>query len=681
MVRGTLKIEGATIRLDDRIADVLVFLTLFLYTAIMLWPALGGDRPLTGDHPVHFSRIHHLNATLFETGSLHGWSHRWLVGVPTNYHYPFFWDLVVVGFHRGTFALLSLDESYALVFFWGRLFSSGALYVLGTRIFGRPAAALAALMMLLDLGGRPAGGWVSTVQLGVWPSEFSMAFALLALFYLSENLKWRSSRTAALFGMAGGAALLGHPSQAFFLPVAVMLLAGCHGFLSEQQRRDWAHVLRATLPGLVVALLLFMVWFVPFWSVRQYAAVEGRLWASFGEILQLFFQGEFPPRGGRLVGVFGLTGVALTLRSTHPLQKFVGLTVVLWTLAACSTVTGWVLNSPFSSVARHVEFSRFLLFVRPFWFLAGAQAFMWGVGLVLSSKRVGRPVRVFLVPILIAFFVSLGIFQSIRMELRHAKWPGIDWTSRRPHADSLNGLVTWLNEKDARESGFFRVGLLVPNAERNHTYTDLSTRVSMPIYKVGTTPGILFGELGTDEWMPLLQGISLRYLVVVGDAFNNQKQKSSRDEWLWGKTASRWIVAARLGPFVIWEHKDWDPRPFAAGEHTVALELVSFSDSQVVIESRAPPGANEKLVLRWSFFPRWAGTLNGEPISLEPRPHPHNPLLSVFQTDLGSGIYRFTFRRQWPERLGLALGALGILVFLVLFFRPSSRARKSDAAT
>ncbi|QED33929.1 hypothetical protein FRD00_18765 [Persicimonas caeni] len=636
------------------------FLSLGVIVAVaaaILPEAALGDRPVDHDHPVHFFKAWQLQQDFLADGRLWGWSHKWFAGYPAQYLYPIGADLWVNAVQWASLGLLELGQAYGVAFFLLWVLMGYSVYAFARVGFGRWVGVLGGVLFMADTASYRFGGWVYTAEWGVWPQALSTAFALLAMARVPSLLRESRWRDTGIFALFLGASLLTHPVQILHFAIAgpLILLA----YRMTDNRRPWPQASLRLIAGYVLGILIGGLWVFPFMSVRKFAASYGEVWTTtFTMGKDLFELDVFPGTMPLVIGL-GLVGSVglLFVRKFH--HFLTALLVFVFLLGGSVTVLSEFHLLELAKAFEHIQFQRFSLMLKPYWFVAAAYA---AVAAVIAARRMSFGatdetdetdkladtglVRVFaatalpvllIVPFAIPYFHQFGKTQLSR---------SLTEASQRPHQQARDELVAWFEREYPDAEPFFRIMLRVHY--HDHSYTDLGTRLAFPLYKTGFTPVSNYAYKMEATAPELLDALNIRYVI------------TSRS-----MPKSQYELVESFGELRLYEYKRWKEQPFEIidGEGEVSVER--FANEEIVL--KAAEGSKGTLRLNVSYFPRWSVTRDGEPVDIEPMALDGFEEKTAFMTvPLEPGTYRFEFERSWLEWVSLLLFLVALFASIVL---------------
>lgn len=557
-----------------------------LVTAVglfLVWPAPLGHMPRSADHPVHLTRAW-MFAEALSHGRLHDWSPIWFFGTPVGDLYPVLGDLVVVAVRVLGGPFLSWPSAYALAFCVVFVAPGWALLRAGSVMgFGRWPGLVAALLVLFDVGAYREGGWIYTVEYGVWPQSLATAlgwWAIAELAHACRSTAAERPRRIARASLAMGASLLAHPMSMFTFAIAGPLVVFAMGRPLRTHGRD------SLATGLAVALLaigLGLAWVGPMLQHRAWMASYGWLWLPLDKMVAGVARGAWSQSMPALVGWAVTAGVLAAVALRSPVARVYGVVaLVLWALAARDVA--WELRlDRLSEGFTHVQYQRLITAAKPGLFLlAGLPA---GLLAHAAATRTGR-VRVGLYGL--ASLVALGtIGASVRTWVRD---PLVHLQVERDSndvvkADDFAQLAAWLADTWSERDGFWRVTV---QASRNqHWFMDLPVVADgVPLFKQGFTPGDNFVHKPEQGHPTVLDRAAVRFVI-------STRERRGQD------------LVARFGDLRVYER--------ATAGSTVAwlhgpgtLEIVTGEDHRSPVRVRVQ-GATEATRLTFGIagYPRW----------------------------------------------------------------------------
>lgn len=603
----------------DRAWPVLVVLA---FAAWLVWPVPLGRMPMSADHTVHLARIAMTGARLVEQGSLSGWEPTWFFGFPLGDLYPPLGDLLVLAIRGVSLGLLDWPQAYALGFF--AVFAlQGLVLVRVGRLLGVGPwpGVIAALLLLGDPGFTREGGWMYTVQFGVWPQALATSLLWLGFGELAQALGLaRSSsligaergppepiRASLRAGLAFAAALLAHPIAAPSLIVGVGLFVG---IVVPRVEPPWRTSLARLALALALAGALAAWWWIPMLEHKAWMASYGWLFASLDTMLTwLREQGRWAQRMPGAVGWLTLLGMLFALRPSPraTMLRFVAaFALVQWLLASSDAY--WLprldrLSEGFS----HLQWQRFLIAAKPGLYLCAGAALVlpvaWARALWRSSSsRVLAGAGAGLLGALTIWLAASTIDEQRAAMAEHGV--GVVQIDRVPGPEaaafeaSYREFVAWADARWQARDHDYRIA--VREGRNVHWFMDAPVWQATPIYKVGFTPGDNFVHKPEQARPELLDALGVRWILT-----NTRSTTPQRGE------------VARFGTLAVREHRG-HPRPLAWMQGPGELELVhaDLRGGSVRVRVRVPADAAEgsRVVFGIAGYPRWHATLDGAAI-------------------------------------------------------------------
>lgn len=652
-VLGPIRVHPRTLLLDGFYLALLVGVA-----CVMMGEILGGERPVSHDHTVHYFKAWQMHEYFLPQGRLQGWSHRWFAGDPVNYLYPIGADLWVNLVHALSVGAPTFSQSYARAFALFHVFTGYAGYRFGRMVAGPHVGFVTGLLMLTDLSEFRLGGWAYTINYGVWPQALSLDFALLAFCALPGIVGTRRLAPLGIFALHMGLAILSHPMELVFLVavLAIVVLAVC--FARDAEGAPGVFRLLATC---ALSLVVAAVWLVPFWSVRNESSVMGIWWDTTYEMGKgLLDLHAFPGTLGWVLAC-GVLSLVVVLRSRRFALLFTAFGALLVPLVFGSTFIDELHLASLSGAIGKVQFIRMATMVKPFWF-ALAAFFLVGVftqaralvaahgGPVADTDRspLGRAALA-----LVIGWLTLPILAPAAQAFwsRHVA-KALVTESDRPLKADRREMVAWVKEHLPKD-GFYRLGIMTGHF---HDLFDLGVEINKPIFKRGFTPATNFIYRMRDEERAIFEAVNLRYAL--------SKRALPREDW---------ALLQRFGGYGVYEFKHFDPQPFKVIEGAGNVKVERFRDEEIAL--RVGPGAHGVLRLNVSFFSRWHAYRDGQPVPIGMSYLPESPLDTGFMTvPLVPGRYRFVFERTLSDRAALPITLAGLLVACGLVLADRRRA-------
>lgn len=634
--------------------ELLCIAVITLVALVMMRDLLGGERPVSHDHTVHYLKAWLLHREFLPRGQLYGWSHSWFAGYPVSYLYPPGADLWVNAVYALGFGALTFGQGYALAFVLFHLFTGWSMYRFGRVIGGRAVGLIAGLLSLTDLAYFRMGGWNYTVEWGVWPQTLSLAFSLMALCSMPAVVESRRLAPLGAFGLWMGLAIISHPMQLVFL--GLLIVAAVLASIFAQGVHSASALFRIALSsalGLVVASL----WLIPFLSSRAETSSMGVWWDTTYQIGKSLLDLEvFPGTLPYVIG-FGILGAIVMLRTRRFGLLFVALSALLIPAVTNSTFVDELHLTELSPALSKIQFVRLSIMVKPFWFVLAAYVavllFRAGERLMTQQPR-EMPVRSGLQQAMFVAVIGMlclpFIVPAAQAFVAHHVRKSLTTESERQYAYDRIRLEEWLLNEMPRD-GFFRVGVFTGH---NHELMDLGAVIDRPIFKRGFTPASNFIFQMTERDATTLEAVNLRF------AISKQRLPSELFERV-----------VNFGIYDVYRFKRWDPKPFQILQGQGDVHVERFDNEEIVL--RAAPGAEGKLRLNVSYFSRWHAYHDGKPITMTMTFTREQPKTTGFMTvPLRPGVYRFAFERTFGDRIAIPLGLAGVVACLVLLLSERS---------
>jgi hypothetical protein len=627
--------------------DVAYVALLAAIASVMMAEILGGERPVSHDHTVHYFKAWQMHEHFLPQGRLQGWSHRWFAGDPVNYLYPIGADLCVNLVHALSFGAMTFSQAYARAFWLFHVFTGYAGYRFGRTVGGPHVGFVTGLLMLTDLSEFRLGGWAYTINYGVWPQALSLDFALLALCRLPAIVEGRRLAPIGAFAVLMGLSILSHPMALVFLVVIVALVVLAVSFADGV--RGASGVFRL-LAGYALAVVVAACWLLPFWSVRGESSVMGIWWDATYEMGKgLVALDAFPGTLGWVLAC-GVLALVVVLRTRRFVLLFTAFGALSIPVLFGSTLIDELHLASLSTAITKVQFIRMATMVKPFWFalaaflivavFARARALLGERTDASSSEREPSPVRRAALALVVAW-VSLPILVPAAQAFwtRHVA-KALVTESDRPLARDRKATLAWAHEHLPKQ-GFWRLGIMTGHF---HDLFDVGTEINEPIFKRGFTPATNFVYRMKDENRAIFEAVNLRYAI--------SKRWLPREDW---------GLLQRFDGYGLYEFKHYNPQPFRIIEGAGDVKVERFRDEEIVL--RAAPGAHGVLRLNVSYFSRWRATRDGVPVPIGVSYLPEAPDDTGFMTvPLAPGRYRFVFERTPGDRAALPITLVGLLL-------------------
>lgn len=610
----------ATANLRVRLDRAWPSLVVLAFAAWLIWPVPLGHMPMSADHTVHLARIAMTGARLVEHGSLSGWEPTWFFGFPLGDLYPQLGDLLVIAIRGLSLGLLDWPQAYALGFF-GVFALQGLVLIRVGRLFGVGAwpGVVAALLLLGDPGFTREGGWMYTVQFGVWPQALATSLLWLGFGELAQALGLRltSSLAGAERGppepiraclraaLAFACALLAHPIAAPSMVVGFGLFTLI--VVPRAEPRWRTSLARIGLVG-ALALLLAAWWWVPMLEHKAWMASYGWLFAPLDTMLGwLREHGRWAQRMPGAVGYLALLGMLLALRPSPRalMLRFVAaLALVQWLLASSDAY--WLprldrLSDGFS----HLQWQRFLIAAKPGLYLCAGAALVLPLAWAWALHRSSLHRALAGVGALALVSASVVMGERVVVEQREAMAHyevGSVQLDRMPGPDaaafeaSYREFLAWANQQWQTREHEHRIA--VRESRNLHWFMDAPVWQPTPIYKLGFTPGDNFVHKPEHARPELLDALGVRWVLS-----NTRSTRAQPGE------------VARFGTLAVREHRG-HPRELAWIEGAGEVELLESDLRGGVVRVRVRGSvAGSRLVFGIAGYPRWHATIAGEPVA------------------------------------------------------------------
>lgn len=562
----------------------------------LLWPVPLGQAPLSKDHTVHLTRAW-MWAQVLADGAPRGYSEVWFFGTPAGELYPILGDALVIAVRVLGLGLVSWHAAYAIAFTLVFV-SQGWVMLRLARVcgLGVVGGVIAGTAVLVDAGAYREGGWVYTVEYGVWPQALanSMTYLALAEIIAALDAAEAQARTRAVVraALAVAGAMLAHQISLPVLVLCCTLVLVVFGLRRRARFGEVAFVIAAAV-GLGFALAAW--WVLPMLSMRGWMVSYGWLWQPlqwmFDQALRGHLTQGMPAATGALVG-FGL--VAVAVRGSDGARAIVACGVVLWVWTSQDTL--WRLRLDlFDRGFGQMQWQRFLIAAKPALFLAAAGGVTLCVRATITWWRLGSRLRPAAALPATLVVVGLGWAVPGQLDVMARTSTGQPQIAVDPEDQGLAADYDAMAEHlralwaaDGEQNWRMTVA-----AQRNqHWFMDLPVRTGIPLYKQGFTPGDNFVHKPEAETPALLDRLGVRYVLT-------RKRASVRGA----------AVVATFGQLRLWERKSWVPVPAARveGEGTVWVVADDPSGAGITVEvAGAAPG--DRLIFDAAGYPRWSLT-------------------------------------------------------------------------
>ncbi len=647
---------------------VLIGLTLVLYH-----PLLQGFMPLSGDHTVHQYKAYITAEHMIPSGRLMGWSMFSGAGYPAGQLYPILGELWVSLIRYATFKSLSWEATYAIAFLGVLLFLHLAPYYIGRKLYGPVAGLLFGLFVMTDMGGFREGGFIFTIYYGVWPLAVGVTFSLLALerlINLKDGLKGMVSYSLMVMF-----ALLSHPISLIFLFIAVPVYAFYMHF-----RHNKPGLWFKGFAGAALGAGLAAFWFLPYLMLASdFSASVSNLWKPLPEAARAFVSGGFYEGAWPWALVTGTLGLIAWVADRRPAGVFLAALAAILVTAASLTVYGGTGVENWLGPIRHMQFQRFVIFIKMLLFLAGGalvQRLFIGIGpgkdgeesppLLRMPKS--RPVRETdetlsgLLKLRLRQAVPCLVLAPLTIPLLMALWserfaPVSDIQTRKTRAGSTEDLERLLKEIEVREKArgtddsnssgkrpFFRVAYWTDF--NDHSLAAGPVMSGLPQVKCSFIPSETFKYLANPSPSQVprtakdFEVLNVKYIIAV-----KRLPYTMIDS----------PPLARSGPLTLYEF------PGYRGEHATLLgpgtvETVRFSDEEIRLRvSGVEPGT--PLVLHTAHFANWRAMQGGKRLKISPYDELAPNVPGLMKVQVSDGEVVFSYSR----------GMLGVFSKLITF--------------
>ncbi len=555
---------------------------------VLLWPVPLGHMPLSADHTVHVTRIW-MYADALSHGELRAWSPVWFFGAPVGDLYPVLGDLLVIAVRVLSFGALEWAQAYAIGFTVVFVSQGWAMLRLAKAAGGGPATGLVgAALVLCDVGAYREGGWIYTVEYGVWPQALATTFTWLALaeLVLALDAKDASARARAVVrgAVCIAAAMLAHPVTLPVVAIAAVVALAVYGAGGRRALADVV-VIGIVMVGLGLGLCAW--WVLPMTGERGWMVSYGWLWLPLERMIKAALAGHLAqnvPVAITCVVAFGTLVVAAV--GSRGARLFVAAGVVLWVWTSADTL--WTLRLDLVAPgSTQVQWQRFLVAAKPGLFFAAAYGV---VALALAARKLFvAHRRAVAIPLGLAAAALAGWVTRDQVQAMRAGDVGTPQVERDPADTELDADYAALRDHlRALWAAGDRDWRMTVTAPRNsHWFMDLPVTTGVPLYKQGFTPGDNFvhkPEAGTPELLDLL---GVRYVVT-------RKRGGPRGATLVGT----------FGSLKLWERNSWTSVPPAIVRGSASVEVLEqSSDGARVRVSGSQP--SDVLVFTVAGYPRW----------------------------------------------------------------------------
>lgn len=604
---------------DSRLERAWPVLVVLAFAAWLVWPVPLGRMPMSADHTVHLARIAMTGARLIEHGALSGWEPTWFFGFPLGDLYPPLGDLLVIAIRGLSLGLLDWPQAYALGFYLVFALQGLVLVRLG-RLLGLGAwpGVIAALLLLGDPGFTREGGWMYTVQFGVWPQALATSLIWLGFGELALAIGVRGSRSiggedrevaepvraSLLAALSFAAGLLAHPIALPSLAIGGVLFVV---ILIPRVELAWRLALARCVLVAALAFVLAGWWWIPMLEHKAWMASYGWLFAPLDTMLDwLREDGRWAQRMPSAVGWLAVAGMLVALLPRRHFLRFVAaFALIQWLLASSDAF--WDLRlDRLSEGFAHLQWQRFLIAAKPGIYLcAGAAVVLpiaWARAIWTRSERHRVLAGVGAGALGIASTAAAIWMIDEQREAMREHEVGAIQIDRMPNATDpaafeadYQAFLQWADEQWQARDHDYRIA--VRESRNLHWFMDAPVWQPTPIYKLGFTPGDNFvhkPEAGRPE---LLDALGVRWILT-----RSRSTKPQPGE------------VARFGTLTVREHRG-RPRALAwiEGPGSVEIGDVDLREGSVHATVRET-GEGSRIVFAIAGYPRWQATLDGKPI-------------------------------------------------------------------
>jgi hypothetical protein len=683
----------------------------------VLAPLLGGQMPLSHDHPVHLYKAWHFWEEMLLEGRMRGWSSFWFFGYPAEELYPIGPDIWVALARIVTLGIFSWEATYGLAFVGVFAFAAYAVYAFGKRYLGPLAGVIAGLLWILDRGDYREGGWSYTVDWAVWVQILAMAFALLSLCRLQDLFERGKPKDYAICGGLFAAALLSHPMNVIVFGIGLPLLLLTRWLTSGRPvGREIA--LTAAVLGLGVAISGF--WFLPMLARSGWTTSIGDLWRSLGQTTQGLMDGSVFANVWPLPVMLGLVGAGIGLAMRRWCPIFLLLLAAVMLFASSSTAFNELSLMSISKAFSKIQYQRLVIPAKAcLYLLAGFainQLVVWvsdwrrrrdeqptdraaekvkvtpesgsasesgsesesgsGSGSepgpesepepesgskVLETEHQTRPAPSLLYRALLAGLVCLALAPFVRPAAEHLQ---------KSHFRTIGGLVLsksihywqdyqkflrWSAQKRSTGKDFYRISYELDR--HNHLMMGAPAYNRTPYYKVGYTPAKLFKHVTETTEDPVYRALSVRYVVALNPLSRPNLQ-----------------LEQRFGAIWVYRYTDYRPQRYTlSGPGRV--EVKEFSEERIALKLSGTDSSS-RLKVHVANYPRWRAQINGETVPIREAPVYASTYPMLMEVKVQDGDLVFDYVTRGVDLLGAlaSLAGLATVVLLVLAGRRESLA-------
>lgn len=483
----------------------------------LIWPVSAGVMPRSADHPVHLTRIH-LWAEILAQGHLRGWSPVWAFGVPVGELYPVLGDALVIALRWSSLGRMSWPAAYAWGFTAVFLLHGVVGFIVARRMgAGDGPATIVALLLLLDVGAYREGGWIYTVDYGVWPQTLATSLSwwalaeFTALVSMAADEPW-GRRWAAVAGLVA-LALLAHPMALMTLMIgggAIVIV------LAVDAGSAWRRPVGMAIGILSIGGLAAAWWWGPMLEHRAWMASYGWLGPTASAMWSGVLQGRWFQSQPVFVGWMLATGLVLIAGRGTAFARSLALAGLLMWLAACRDGV-WALRlDQLSEGFTHLQYQRFWIAAKPGLMACIAVPIgMIGQGLQRWLERQGATrfagygrwcVILGVGGGLLGVQVQTWRLDPDRRPVQVHRFDGLD--------DDVQAWIDWTRRTWERRDAWYRTS--VRDHRDLHWFMDAPVFTGVPLFKTGFTPGDNFVHKPESASPAVLDRARVRYVMTRG---------------------------------------------------------------------------------------------------------------------------------------------------------------------
>ncbi len=565
-----------------RLRAALAVGTVVVAAAAVFWPFRDQMVFGLGDWAIHRLLVQRLVESLDRGDGIPTWLHEFSTGEPPYELYP-------VLLHLGSAELIRLfdlrDELPSVVG-WSGIVLHVLVSVGATRLAARvapwPLAALAGLVVLLDVGDLFAGGAVATLRYALLDQTLALACGLFGAVAVLDQLQrpgWpRLVRIWTWFALAA----LAHPTGVL---LAAAIAAGL--LVTAATARDVRadRLLYAVLLVGIGVMLTAWVWAPYAERILTWGASYPNPGVDPASALdELVREARLPRSSFPALAGAAFVGLAAAIASRRAAPTLIAATAALLLLGYTDLpfMVGGLAPSPVT--ARFASF-RMVALAKPLLFVGIAYVvYAVAAGLRGRLAALRGPPRGVAAPALAGVVVLLAL-RAVTPFVTDVVWPVRDLLDDEvPDDEGFEELVAWATERTRQSSPdeFQRV-LFLGN---EHFVHDVTRRSGLPVFYDTGIPLAYLRERMTDRSPRSLKRFGVRWILRRGavPAMAN--------------------LEAELGSYRVAEVPDWDGR-FARVDRGAGEAVVTeLEDERVVVELR---GTDEPALvsLAIGYYPRW----------------------------------------------------------------------------